>query len=522
VIDAEGHVVSPGFVDGHTHMDAQVFWDSLGTCSCYHGVTSVVMGNCGFTLAPCREAEADLVFRNLERAEDIDRGAMLEGIKWQWETYPEYLDVVDKLPKGINYSGYIGHSALRTYVMGERAFDEAASEDDLKAMSHQVKEAVKAGALGFSSSRSPSHRTSDDRQVASRAADFAEIKTLVHAMGELDAGIFQLAMERGDRDYVLQNYTDLKNLSIDSGRPITFGSLSRRESPGLWRDCYDIIEKGNLEGARLFTQVHSREINSVMSFETHLPFDNWDVWRDIRALPLDQQKAALRDPETKKKLIEIASRPYQGPTVIGGEARPPEWDMFYVMESEKWAHRTMADIARERGVVPAEAMIDMALEHDLKLFFRQPIANENMDDALDLMKHPHSCVTFSDSGAHVSQIMDSSLQTHLLSHWVRDKQAFTLEEAVRLVTYDTATQWGFHDRGLIREGMTADMVVFNPDTIGPRMPEVVCDLPAGAKRLRQTAHGIANTIVGGQTVLRNGEHTGALPGKLLRGPLAQA
>ena len=522
VIDAEGHVVSPGFVDGHTHMDAQVFWDSLGTCSCYHGVTSVVMGNCGFTLAPCREAEADLVFRNLERAEDIDRGAMLEGIKWQWETYPEYLDVVDKLPKGINYSGYIGHSALRTYVMGERAFDEAASEDDLKAMSHQVKEAVKAGALGFSSSRSPSHRTSDDRQVASRAADFAEIKTLVHAMGELDAGIFQLAMERGDRDYVLQNYTDLKNLSIDSGRPITFGSLSRRESPGLWRDCYDIIEKGNLEGARLFTQVHSREINSVMSFETHLPFDNWDVWRDIRALPLDQQKAALRDPETKKKLIEIASRPYQVPAVIGGEARPPEWDMFYVMESEKWAHRTMANIARERGVVPAEAMIDMALEHDLKLFFRQPIANENMDDALDLMKHPHSCVTFSDSGAHVSQIMDSSLQTHLLSHWVRDKQAFTLEEAVRLVTYDTATQWGFHDRGLIREGMTADMVVFNPDTIGPRMPEVVCDLPAGAKRLRQTAHGIANTIVGGQTVLRNGEHTGALPGKLLRGPLAQA
>ena len=522
VIDAEGHVVSPGFVDRHTHMDAQVFWDSLGTCSCYHGVTSVVMGNCGFTLAPCREAEADLVFRNLERAEDIDRGAMLEGIKWQWETYPEYLDVVDKLPKGINYSGYIGHSALRTYVMGERAFDEAASEDDLKAMSHQVKEAVKAGALGFSTSRSPSHRTSDDRQVASRAADFAEIKTLVHAMGELDAGIFQLAMERGDRDYVLQNYTDLKNLSIDSGRPITFGSLSRRESPGLWRDCYDIIEKGNLEGARLFTQVHSREINSVMSFETHLPFDNWDVWRDIRALPLDQQKAALRDPETKKKLIEIASRPYQGPAVIGGEARPPEWDMFYVMESEKWAHRTMADIARERGVAPAEAMIDMALEHDLKLFFRQPIANENMDDALDLMKHPHSCVTFSDSGAHVSQIMDSSLQTHLLSHWVRDKQTFTLEEAVRLVTYDTATQWGFHDRGLIREGMTADMVVFNPDTIGPRMPEVVCDLPAGAKRLRQTAHGIANTIVGGQTVLRNGEHTGALPGKLLRGPLAQA
>jgi N-acyl-D-amino-acid deacylase len=522
VIDAEGHVVSPGFVDGHTHMDAQVFWDPLGTCSCYHGVTSVVMGNCGFTLAPCREAEADLVFRNLERAEDIDRGAMLEGINWQWETYPEYMDVIDTLPKGINYSGYIGHAALRTYVMGERAFDEEASEDDIKAMAHNVKEAVKAGAMGFSTSRSPAHRTSDDRPVASRAASFNEVKTLVHAMGEVNAGIFQLAMERGDANYVLNNYHDLKNLSIESGRPITFGSLSRRESPGQWRDCYDVIEQANREGARLFTQVHSREINTVMSFETNLPFDNWDVWRDIRALPLEQQKKALRDPETKKKLIEIASRPYTGPAVVGGEARPPEWDIFYVMESEKWAHRTMADIARERGVAPAEAMIDMALEHDLKLFFRQPIANENMDDALELMKHPHSVVTFSDSGAHVSQIMDSSLQTHLLSHWVRDKQAFTLEEAVRLFTYDTATQWGFHDRGLIREGMCADIVVFNPDTIGPMMPEVVSDLPAGATRLKQKAHGIANTIVGGQTVLRNGEHTGALPGQLLRGPLARA
>ncbi|MFT6582252.1 MAG: N-acyl-D-aspartate/D-glutamate deacylase [Alphaproteobacteria bacterium] len=522
IIDAEGHVVSPGFVDGHTHMDAQVFWDPLGTCSCYHGVTSVVMGNCGFTLAPCREAEADLVFRNLERAEDIDRGAMLEGIKWQWETYPEYMDVVDKLPKGINYSGYIGHAALRTYVMGERAFDEEASEDDLKVMAHNVQEAVKAGAMGFSTSRSPAHRTSDDRPVASRAASFNEVKTLVHAMGDINAGIFQLAMERGDANYVLNNYHDLKNLSIESGRPITFGSLSRRESPGQWRDCYDVIEQANQEGARLFTQVHSREINTVMSFETNLPFDNWDVWRDIRALPLEQQKAALRDPETKRKLIEVASRPYTGPAVVGGEARPPEWDIFYVMETEKWAHRTMADIARERGVAPAEAMIDMALEHDLKLFFRQPIANENQDDALELMKHPHSVVTFSDSGAHVSQIMDSSLQTHLLSHWVRDKQAFTLEEAVRMITYDTSTQWGFHDRGLIREGMCADVVVFNPDTIGPMMPEVVSDLPAGATRLKQKAHGITNTIVGGQTVLRNGEHTGAFPGQLLRGPLGRA
>jgi N-acyl-D-aspartate/D-glutamate deacylase len=523
VIDAEGHVVTPGFVDGHTHMDAQVFWDSLGSCSCYHGVTSVVMGNCGFTLAPCREAEVDFVFRNLERAEDIDRNAMLEGIKWQWETYPEYLDVVDKLPKGINYAGYVGHSALRTYVMGERAFTDQATEDDLAAMKHQVAESIKAGAIGFSTSRSRSHQTADDRPVASRIGSDEEVHELVRTMGDLDAGIFQLATDaRGEKDVLLKQYEALKNLSIETGRQITFGSLSRREKPGEWKANYDLIQKANQEGARIFTQVHSREINILLSFETSMPFDTWDVWKDVRALPLEQQKVALHDPETKRKLVEVASRPYDGPPVVGAEPRPPVWDMFYVMDRIERPHRTVAEIAEQRGVAPAEAMIDLALEHDLKLFFRQPAANENQDDALELMKNPNSVVTFSDSGAHVSQIMDSSLQTHLLSHWVRDRQAFTLEEAVRLITYDTATQWGFHDRGLLREGMCADIVVFDPDRINPRMPDVVHDLPSGATRLKQFADGIACTVINGQVVLRNNEHTGALPGKLLRGPLARA
>lgn len=473
VIDAEGHVVTPGFVDGHTHMDAQIFWDQLGSCSCYHGVTSVVMGNCGFTLAPCREAEVDFVFRNLERAEDISRDAMLAGIDWRWETFPEFLDVLDTLPKGINYSGYIGHSALRTYVMGERAFEEEAGEDDLKRMVHLVQEALKAGALGFSTSRSPSHMTSDDRLVASRVAPFSEVQAIVRGMGELDAGIFQLAMERGELDYITGFYQSLVDLSIDSGRPITFGSLSRRRHPGQWRALYDIIEEGNRNGANLFTQVHSREINSILSFETGTPFDNRDVWREVRALPLAEQKAALRDPETKRKLIEAAEKPHTGPKAAGAEAQPPEWDIFYVMDSVKWAHRSIAEIAKERGTGPVETMIDLALEHDLKLFFRQPLANENQDDALDLMKNPNSVVTFSDSGAHVSQIMDSSLQTHLLSHWVRDKQAFTLEEAVRCITYDTATRWGFHDRGLLREGQVADIVVLDPDRVAPRRKSVV-------------------------------------------------
>jgi N-acyl-D-aspartate/D-glutamate deacylase len=522
-IDAEGHIVSPGFVDGHTHMDAQIFWDPLGTSSCYHGVTSVVMGNCGFTLAPCRGEEADMVFRNLERAEDISRDAMLAGIEWGWETYPDYLDVVEALPKGLNYSGYVGHSALRTYVMGERAFSEKATDDDLHAMVREVKDSIRAGAMGFSTSRSFNHETSDFKPVASRAADWDEVAVILRAMGDMNAGIMEIAGEPtgAEPERAARYFNDLKDLSVETGRPITFGMFGTRAAPGAWRPCFDIIDQAAEEGGRMFVQVHSRALSVLLSFETNMPYDNWDVWRDIRALPLEDQKAALRDPETKRKLIEATNRPHNGPEVIGTEARPPEWDWLFVLDTIEGPHRSVAEIARERGGDPVEVMIDLALEHDLKLFFMQPIANENQDEALEMMKHPRSVVTFSDAGAHVTQIMDNSLQTHIFSYWVREKQAFSLEEAVRLVTYDTATHWGFHDRGLLREGMAADIVVFDPHTIGPRMPEVAADLPAGAKRLKQTANGINATIVNGQILLRNNQHTGALPGKLLRGPLAR-
>ena len=519
-IDAEGHVVTPGFVDAHTHMDAQIFWDQLGSCSCYHGVTTAVMGNCGFTLAPCREAEADLVFRNLERAEDISRSAMLEGINWQWETYPEYMDVIDALPKGINYAGYVGHSAIRTYVMGERAFEEDPTELDMEAMKREVRSAINAGAMGFSTSRSPAHMTSDNRLVASRVAPDQEVHELVRTMGEVGAGIFQLAMKRGDRSYMEDDYRSLATLSRQTGRPITFGSLSRKELPGHWRELYRIIEEENLKGARIFTQVHSREINTVLSFETSMPFDSWNVWSEFRRLPLEVQfKKLSEDMELRRKLVEVAESPYEGPEVVGAEPRPPEWDMFYVMDRVKRPHRSISEISAECGKSPAETMLDVAVKNELKVFFRQPIANENQDDALELMKHPYSNVTFSDSGAHVSQIMDSSLQTHLLSHWVREKEALSLEQAVRFITYDTATNWGFHDRGLIREGMTADINIFDPENIEPQMPLVVNDLPSGAKRLKQYADGILATVIAGKIVLKDKEHTGELPGKLLRGPL---
>jgi N-acyl-D-amino-acid deacylase len=514
-LDAEGHVVSPGFVDGHTHMDAQIFWDPIGTSSCYQGVTSVVMGNCGFTLAPCRESEADLVFRNLERAEDISRAAMLAGIKWRWETFPQLLDVIDTLPKGINYAGYMGHCALRTYVMGQRAFTDEATEDDLRKMVHHTREAIAAGAIGFSTTRSVNHQTSDDKPVASRLATWGEFETLVKSMG---AGIVEVAGEPtgAETEKARAYYEGLSRLAIESGRPITFGLFNRRKMPGGWRSTFEIIERTSRQGGRMFAQVHSRALSVLLSFETHTPFDKWEMWSDMRKLPLAEQKKWLLDADKRAQLVAIASRPYEGPVVRGTEARPPEWDYIYALTDMTGPHKTMAELARQRNTHPVEVMIDMALERDMKFFMMQPIANENQAEALELMKHPRSVVTFSDSGAHVSQIMDASLQTHLLSHWVRDKQAFTLEEAVKRLTCDNATQFGFHDRGLLREGMAADIVVFDPDTVGPRMPEVVTDLPAKAKRLRQKADGMRATIVNGQVVLRDNEPTGNNPGRLLR------
>jgi N-acyl-D-aspartate/D-glutamate deacylase len=524
VIDAEGHVVAPGFVDGHTHMDAQVFWDPLGTSSCYHGITTVVMGNCGFTLAPCGAADKHLVVRNLQRAEDIPPAAMEAGIEWSWTTYPEYLDALERLPKGINYASYVGHSAIRTFVMGERAYTEAATDDDLRAMEQQVRDAIGAGAVGFTTSRSPAHETPDARPVASRAATWEEVRRLVNAMSDLGAGIFEIAGEGVDRtagDPGVRDYHDrLRDLAVESGRPITFGVFSRRAVPGTWQKYLDVLDETASAGGRMFAQVHSRALAALISFKTQTPFDRLPVWKDIRALPEAEQKARLADPALRQALIDNSSARTDR-EARGTEAQPADYDWLFVLDTVEGPHRSVAEVARERGQHPAETMIELAVESDLNQFFLQPIANEDQDIALALMRHPRTVTTFSDSGAHVSQLMDSSLQTHLLYHWVRTRQAFTLEEAVRMLSFVPATAWGFHDRGLLREGMAADIVVFDPDTIMAELPEVVDDLPAGARRLVQRTRGVKATVVNGEVLLCDGQHTGALPGKLLRGPLAQ-
>ncbi|HAD10212.1 MAG TPA: hypothetical protein DCF62_12080, partial [Porticoccaceae bacterium] len=463
--------------------------------------------------------------RNLERAEDISGEAMAAGIDWTWETFPDYLDTLERLPKGINYSGYVGHSALRTYAMGSRAFTDEPTAEDMAVMKKQLADSLKAGAIGFSTSRTRNHETSDGHPVASRMATWGEVEELVSVMTELDAGIFEIANEEVGRDPANQReyHERLRDLAVKSGRPVTYGMFGSRRAPDVWKPYFDLTEETAKAGGKMFIQAHSRALNVLMSFETRMPFDKYPVWKEIRQKSLAEQEAALRDPETRAALVASARGDDPDPKKAAGpEIRRPNYDWLLLMDTIEGPHKTVSQLAEELGMDPVDAMIEVALQHNLKVFFRQPIFNEDQDNVLTMMKHPNSVVTFSDSGAHVSQIMDSSLQTHVLAHWVREKGAFTLEEAVHMLTEQPAQAWGFDDRGRLKEGLAADIIIFDADRVAPLMPEVKHDLPAGARRLVQKAAGISYTIVNGEVLMRDGEHTGAYPGKLLRGPLAHS
>lgn len=523
-IDADGLIVAPGFIDGHTHMDAQVNWDPSGTCSCWHGVTSVIMGNCGFALAPCPPDQREWFARCLTAVEDIPLEAMLAGIDWRWETFPDYLATVERLPKALNYGAYIGHSALRMYVMGSRALSEAAGEADIARMAAAVKEAVRAGAMGFSSSRAGTHVTPDDTPVASRIADWREIDALVGAMAELDAGIFQVGPDVSSGPAQRAFLERLRQVAIESGRPVMFGTISTRQGdrPNPFRYQLDYLDECVAAGARMFGQTTTKSINAIFSLKSYLPFDALPAWRPIRALPLGEQKRRMADPAVRQALIadEAKMKPrdkvFQGGGAATTDPRKPDYGNLYAMMDVAWNDPTVADLATQRNLHPVEVMLDLMLANENQVFV-QPLVNESPSDVLDMLRHKWTLATFSDSGAHVCQEMGSSLQTHLLSYWVRTKQAFTLEEAVRMLTFDNAAAWELNDRGLVRKGFAADLVLFDAATVRPAMPTVESDLPGGARRLVQKAEGIAATIVNGQVAFENGVSTGAWAGQLLKG-----
>jgi N-acyl-D-amino-acid deacylase len=511
-IDATGLVIAPGFVDAHSHMDAQLFWDDLGMPVCWHGVTSVVMGNCGFTLAPARSEARELVVRCLERAEDIPASAMAEGLPWSWQSYAEYLDAVDAATKGVNYAGQVGHSALRTFAMGERAFDEDASADDMDAMARELRSALAAGAVGFSTSRSGGHATSDGRPVASRRATWDEVTALVDIVGHESNAIFQIAQERHVNPERQADWLDrFQRLALESGAPILFGLFAST----LPQIPFDFLDETVAKGGTMNVLTHSRYIISAQSFRSHLAYDKLPEWQEVRSRPEAEQKALLRDPDVRARLVHAAHHGDYGPA-FGPEARKPEYDQLRVLLSPYPPYPTIAEEAARRGVDPVEAVIDIALEHDFDVVFAQDLVPQDDEQLLRMMRHPRTAMGFSDSGAHVGQIFDASIFTHLLGYWVRQRQAFPLEEAVQMITSRPADIWHLTDRGRLAAGGFADITVFDPDTVGPLMPTLVDDVPGDNQRFEQRATGIAATVVNGTVLTRDGEATKARPGRLLR------
>ena len=391
-------------------------------------------------------------------------------------------------------------------------------------MVQAVKDAIRAGAMGFSSSRAGTHVTPDDTPVASRIAEWSEIDALVGAMAELDAGIFQIGPDVSSGPSQKVFLERLRQVALASGRPVMFGTISTRQgvAPNSYRYQLDYLDQSIAAGARMFGQTTTKSINAIFALKSYLPFDALPAWKELRALPLAEQKRRMADPAVRKQLVadEARMKPrdnvFQGGGAATTDPRKPDYGNLFAMKDVAWEDPTVASLAAARGQHPVEVMLDLMLANEDQVFV-QPLVNEAPADVLDMMRHPWCLTTFSDSGAHVCQEMGSSLQTHMLSYWVRAKQAFTLEQAVRKLTFDNAAAWELNDRGLVRTGFAADLVLFDEAAVRPSMPVVQSDLPGGARRLVQKAEGIAATIVNGAVAFENGVATGACGGQLLKG-----
>jgi len=516
-IDADGRLVTPGFVDIHTHLDAQLAWDPIGTSSCWHGVTSVVMGNCGVTFAPCRPEDRATLAEMMESVEDIPRDAILDGLPWDWETYGEYYASIDRMPTGPNTGGLVGHSALRTYVMGERGLDEApATDDDIAAMAALVDEAMTAGALGISTSRTFLHRVPDGRPVPGTHATPDELLAFADVLGRHGAGVFEGAMRLGERDNDRFDSTRgevalMGEISRRSGRPVSFGLTQSDRRPGLFEAVIDFVKSENADGADVRPQTTARGVGILFGLESRTPFDRAPAWKQLRAAVNGRKLQMLRDATFRQTLISEAD--VHGTGV--------DLDQLFVLpegEARYDCHpsTSLAAIANERGVSPAAAFIELVLETDGDLVANMPFLNQDLTAVETMLDDPLVTLGLADAGAHVGQIMDASQPTFLLSYWIRERQRWSVEEAVRRLTSDTADLFGIRDRGRLVEGAFADVNVIDMETLHLPHPEYVRDFPGGAGRYVQRSTGYDYTLVNGAVFMEQGEHTGALNGRLLR------
>jgi N-acyl-D-amino-acid deacylase len=516
-LDATDRVVTPGFVDIHTHLDAQLAWDPLPTSSCWHGVTSVVLGNCGVTFAPVNPGDREVLAEMMESVEDIPRDAILDALPWDWTTYGQYLDWIDRLPKGVNVGGMVGHSAVRIAAMGERSMDEApASAEDIAAMCELVDEAMAAGALGFSTSRTLLHKVPDGRPVPGTFAAVDELLAIGDVLGRRRRGVFEAAARLGERDSAELPNTRAEvawmgEVSRRSGRPVSFGLTQADRRPDLYRRVIEFAKEENARGAVVRPQTTARGIGVLFGLANRTPWDRHPAWRELRGLSLADKLAALRDPQRRVVLVAEAN---------GGEAPMPA-DKVWVLPPgparyDCRAEDTLAAHAAHRGVTAVEAFIDLALETDGGLNLNYPFLNQDLGAVQEMLDDPVVTLGLADAGAHVGQIMDSSQPTFFLSYWVRDRGRWPLEEAVRRLTSDTADLFGIRDRGRLVPGAHADVNVIDLEGLTLPQPHYAWDFPHGAGRYVQGASGYDATIVNGQVFMEAGEHTGTLAGGTLR------
>ncbi len=519
-IDARGQLVTPGFVDIHTHYDGQVVWSNQLLPSSWHGVTTAVMGNCGVGFAPCRPDHHQMLIRLMEGVEDIPEVVMTEGLTWEWETFPQYLDTLDAREYDIDIATQVPHAALRVYVMGERgAAREPATESDRAEMSRLTAEAVEAGALGFSTSRTLNHRASDGAPIPSLQAAEDELMSIAEAMGAVGQGVLQAV---SDFDDVEQEFGLLRRLSERSGRPLSIGVNQREGLPHQWREILDLIEKASDEGLPIKAQSCGRAIGMLFGLElTHNPFSLYPSYREIAHLPFEERLEIMRRPDFRDKLL--AEEPVRGGS--------PRW--FYRLEKtfpledppnyEPAPEDSIAARAAAAGIRPEELAYDLLLERDGRAKLYRPLfnyADGNLEVALTLLKHRDTLVSLGDGGAHVGTICDASQPTFMLTHWVRDRasgERLDLPMVVKAQTRDTAAAVGLHDRGILAPGYKADVNVIDFDRLRLHIPEASWDLPKGGRRLLQRADGYTATIVSGTVAYRHGEATGALAGRLVRG-----